>query len=324
MRGIVARKIVVLDGYTLNPGDLSWDGFAAIAPVEVHDRTDRSRVIAVAAGAEYVLTNKTPLDSAVLSQLPELRYIGVLATGYNVVDVAAAARRGITVSNIPSYGTASVAQHVFALLLELTNHVGFHATAVANGQWASSPDWCFTVSPLVELSEKTLGIVGFGRIGRQVAAIGHALGMQVLAFDSVTSNPPDFKDFGFASLDEVLSRSDVVSLHCPLFPETRGIINARTLSLMKPTAFLINTSRGPLVEERDLADALNDGRLAGAGLDVLSVEPPIDNPLIHAKNCLITPHIAWASRESRQRLMGLAVENLAAYMRGRPQNVVNG
>jgi glycerate dehydrogenase len=320
----MANKIVVLDGYTLNPGDLSWDGFNELAPIEVHERTEPSRVVERAGDAEFVLTNKVPLSAETMGQLPNLRYIGVLATGYNVVDVKAAKERGIPVCNIPTYGTASVAQHVFALLLELSNHVRIHADGVRAGRWTTNKDWCFTLAPMIELADKTLGIVGFGRIGRQVGVIGHALGMRVIAHDSVQTNPPPFQGFRFATLDDLLQESDVVSLHCPLFPDTQGLINARTLGSMKPTAFLINTSRGPLIVEQDLADALNEGRLAGAGLDVLSVEPPpATNPLLSAKNCLITPHIAWASRESRTRLMRLAVENFAAFLSGQPQNVVN-
>jgi glycerate dehydrogenase len=320
----MAKKIVVLDGYTLNPGDLSWDGFKNLAPIEVHERTEPSKVVERAKDAEFVLVNKVPLSADTLSQLPKLRYIGVLATGYNVVDIKAAKERGIPVCNIPTYGTASVAQHVFALLLELSNHVQIHADAVSAGQWTTNKDWCFTMKPMTELADKTLGIVGFGRIGRQVGEIGHAIGMRVIAHDAVQANPPAFRGFTFATLEVLLHESDVVSLHCPLFPETQGMINAKTLRSMKPSAFLINTSRGPLIVEQDLADALNEGRLAGAGLDVLSVEPPpATNPLLKAKNCIITPHIAWASKESRARLMDLAVENFAAFVKGRPQNVVN-
>jgi glycerate dehydrogenase len=319
----VAKKIVVLDGYTLNPGDLSWDGFRDLAPVDVHDRTEPANVVDRAREAEFLLTNKTPLNADILKQLPNLRYIGVLATGYNVVDVNAAKQQGVTVSNIPTYGTASVAQHVFALVLELCNHVRVHADAVRAGQWTTSKDWCFTLTPLVELADKTLGIVGFGRIGRQVGDIGHAFGMRVIAHDSVQTNPPAFAGFRFTSLNELLEQSDIVSLHCPLFPDTQGLINATTLRHMKQTAFLINTSRGPLIVEQDLADALNGDGLAGAGLDVLSVEPPVDNPLLRAKNCVVTPHIAWASRESRARLMQLAVGNLTAFISGQPRNVVS-
>lgn len=317
-------KIVVLDGYTLNHGDLTWDGFKKYASIEVYDRTEPGLILKRAGDAELVLTNKTPLSAETLRQLPKLKYIGVLATGYNCVDVKAARERGIPVSNIPTYGTASVAQHAFALLLELCNHVQPHADAVRAGEWSRNKDWCFTLTPLVELAEKTLGVVGFGRIGRQVGAIGHAMGMKVIAFDSVQTNPPPYPGFRWANLEELLKESDVVSLHCPLFAETQGMINAKTLRLMKPTAFLINNSRGPLIVDKDLADALDAGRLAGAGLDVLSVEPPpTDNPLLQAKNCIITPHTSWASKESRARLMQLAVDNLAAFLTGKPQNVVN-
>lgn len=319
----MAQKIVVLDGFTLNPGDLSWDGFSGLAPIEVHERTPPAAILERAAGAEFVLTNKTPLNADTIRALPDLRYIGVLATGYNVVDVKEAKARGVAVCNIPTYGTASVAQHVFALLLELSNHVQIHADAVRAGDWTSNKDWCFTLTPLIELANKTIGIVGFGRIGRQVGAIAHAMGMRVIAFDSVRTNAPDYPGFQFVELAELLQQSDVVSLHCPLFPETQGLVNSTTLQQMKKTALLINTSRGPLVVEQDLANALNEGRIAGAGLDVLSVEPPRDNPLLSAKNCIVTPHIAWATREARARLMQLAVDNLAAFIGGKPQNVVN-
>lgn len=317
-------RIVVLDGFALNPGDLSWDDFRPFGTLTVHDRTPASLIVERAADAACVLTNKTPLSAETLGRLPALRYIGVLATGYNVVDVTAARERGIVVSNIPTYGTASVAQHAFALILELANHVQVHADAVRAGEWTTNPDWCFTKTPLVELADKTLGIVGFGRIGRQTAAIGHALGMRILAHDASEAAPPDYDGFRFTSLDELLCDSDVVSLHCPLLPATQGLINARALGLMKPGAFLINTSRGPLVVDQDLADALNTGRIAGAGLDVLSVEPPpAGHPLIGARNCLITPHTAWASKESRGRLMELAVGNLAAFLGRAPTNVVS-
>lgn len=319
----MAKKIVVLDGFTLNPGDLSWAAFESLAPIEVHPRTAPADIVAHAAGAEFVLTNKTPLSEQTIDALPDLRYIGVLATGYNVVDVKAAQARGITVCNIPTYGTASVAQHVFALLLELTNHARAHADAVRAGEWTGNQDWCFTVAPLMELAHKTLGVVGFGRIGRQVAAIGDAMGMRIIAHDSVQTSPPPYDGFAFVPLDDLLRQADVVSLHCPLFPATQGLINAESLRLMKPSSLLINTSRGPLIVEQALADALNAGRLAGAGLDVLSVEPPRDNPLLAARNCVITPHVAWASREARSRLMELAVGNLTAFTRGQPVNVVS-
>jgi glycerate dehydrogenase len=255
--------------------------------------------------------------------LPSLRYIGVLATGYNVVDVQAAQRHGITVTNIPTYGTASVAQFVFALLLELCHHVGMHADAVRAGEWSRNADWSFWKSPLTELAGKTMGIVGFGRIGRATGRIADAMGMRVIANDAVEYHAPLYPGFRWAPVEELLRESDVISLHAPLFPETRGMINARTLALMKPGAFLINTSRGPLVVDQDLADALNAGRIAGAGLDVLSLEPPAEtNPLLSARHCLVTPHIAWATVEARSRLMELTIENLSAFLGGTPQNVI--
>jgi glycerate dehydrogenase len=307
-------KITVLDGYCLNAGDLSWDPLRAFGEVEVFDRTPADQAVERAAGSAIVLTNKTPLPAAALDQLPDLRYIGVLATGYNVIDIEAAKRKGIVVSNVPTYGTASVAQFVFALLLELCHHVRLHADAVRAGEWTRSPDWCFSKSPLVELEGKTMGIVGYGRIGRQTARIAEAFGMPVLWWDK----PP-----GLSSLDDLLQQSDVISLHVPLSEETRGMINAHTLALMKPTAILINTSRGPLIQETDLAAALNSGRIAGAALDVLSMEPPpLENPLLAARNCLITPHMAWATTEARRRLMTSVIENVTAFLNGRPKNVV--
>ena len=317
-------KIVVLDGYTLNPGDLTWEGLEALGTLEVHERTDPSRVVQRSQSAELLLTNKTPLRAETLEQLKDLRYIGVLATGYNIVDVKAARELGIPVSNIPTYGTASVAQFAFALLLELCHHVGLHSDAVRAGEWASSKDWCFWHTPLVELAGKTMGVVGFGRIGRDVGRIADALGMRVIAHDSVQTNPPSYPGFRWVRLEELLRESDVVSLHCPLFPETEGLINAQRLRLMKPTAFLINNSRGPLTVDQDLADALNAGKLAGAAVDVLSAEPPAaTNPLLTAKNCLVTPHISWATKEARSRLMGLAVDNVKSFLAGKPRNVVN-
>jgi glycerate dehydrogenase len=316
-------RIVVLDGYCLNPGDLSWDALRAFGDVEVYDRTPADQVETRAKGAALVLTNKTPLSADALASLPELRYIGVLATGYNVVDVAAANARGITVCNIPTYGTASVAQFVFALLLELCHHVGMHSDAVRAGEWSRNPDWCFWKSPLVELAGKTMGFVGFGRIGRATARIADALGMKVIANDAVETDAPTYIGFRWAGVEELLRDSDVVSLHVPLFPETKHMINARSLELMKPSAFLINTSRGPLVQDQDLADALNAGRIAGAALDVLSVEPPAEtNPLLTAKHCLVTPHIAWATLEARARLMEIAMANISAFLNGNPQNVI--
>jgi glycerate dehydrogenase len=316
-------KITVLDGYALNPGDLTWDGLRKFGEVEVFDRTMVDEVAQRAAGAAIVLTNKTPLPDYVIRQLPELRCIGVLATGYNVVDVEAAKERGVVVTNIPTYGTASVAQFVFALLLELCHNVKIHAEAVRAGEWSRSLDWSFWKSPLMELAGKTMGIVGFGRIGRAAGRIADAFGMRVLACDTYQGDAPLYTGFRWATLEEALRESDVVSLHSPLFPETRGMIHAGTLALMKPSAFLINTSRGPLVVDQDLADALNEGRLAGAGLDVLSIEPPLDNnPLLHARNCLVTPHIAWATREARSRLMEIAVDNVSGFLAGTPRNVI--
>jgi len=316
-------KIAILDGYCLNPGDLSWDAFRQFGVVEVFDRTPAEDVVARARGAEAVLVNKTPLTRQSMEQLPALRYVGVLATGYDNVDVEAAHQRRIVVANIPTYGTASVAQFVFALLLELCHNVKLHSDAVRAGEWSRHPDWSFWKSPLVELSDKTMGIVGFGRIGRQTARIADALGMRVIANDTFHGEAPQYKEFQWGSLEEVLRDSDVVSLHSPLFPETHGMINAAALGLMKPTAFLINTSRGALVVDQDLADALNAGRIAGAALDVVSGEPPgAGNPLLSARNCLVTPHIAWATREARSRLLASALENLAAFVRGEPRNVV--
>jgi glycerate dehydrogenase len=316
-------KIVVLDGYCLNPGDLSWDALRAFGEVVVYDRTPPAEAEARAQGAEIVLTNKTPLPADVLARLTGLRYIGVLATGYNIVDVQAARAHGITVCNIPTYGTASVAQFVFALLLELCHRVGAHSDAVRAGEWSANPDWCFWKSPLVELAGKTMGIVGFGRIGRATGRIADALGMRVIANDAMQTNAPAWDGFRWVGVDELLRESDVVSLHVPLFAETKHMINAGTLTLMKRSAFLINTSRGPLVADQDLADALNAGTIAGAGLDVLSMEPPdTANPLLAARNCVVTPHIAWATREARSRLMDIAVANISDFLSGNPRNVI--
>ena len=317
-------KIVVLDGYCLNTGDLSWSALEKLGQVEVHERTPPSLALERSAGAEVLFTNKTLLPREALSRLPGLRYIGVLATGYNIVDVKAARDHGITVTNIPTYGTASVAQFAFALLLELCHNVKLHSDAVRAGEWSRNADWSFWKAPLVELAGKTMGVVGFGRIGRQTGRIADAMGMRVIANDAVQSNPPAYDGFRWAAVEELLSESDVVSLHCPLFPETQGLMNAQRLRLMKRSAFLLNTSRGPLVVDQDLADALNHGVIAGAGLDVLSVEPPLEtNPLLSAKNCLVTPHIAWATKEARSRLMEAAMENLEAFLRGEARNVVN-
>jgi len=307
-------KIVVLDGYCLNPGDLSWGALEQLGEVMVYDRTPEELILERAAGAEVILTNKTPLDRGSLGALPGLRYIGVLATGYNVIDAGAAREQGIVVTNVPAYGTDSVAQLTIALLLELCHHVGMHSEAVRSGAWTASQDWSFWKTPQMELAGKTLGCVGFGRIGSQTARIAEALGMRVLVHSRSRG----------VSLDALLEQSDVVSLHCPLFPETRGMIGASQLQRMKPSAFLLNTSRGPLVVEQELADALNAGTIAGAGVDVLSVEPPAGgSPLFAARNCIVTPHIAWATREARARLLEIAAGNVAAFAVGAPENVVN-
>jgi len=313
-------KIVVLDGYCLNPGDLNWNGLQALGALTLHDRTAATETAARIDGAEAVFTNKTALTAELLREAESLRYVGVLATGYNIVDVGAARERGITVTNIPTYGTASVAQHAFALLLELTQHVGLHEQAVRAGEWSSNADWCFSKTPLIELSDKTLGIVGYGRIGRATAQIGRAFGMKILAADAIQNAT----DVEWRTVGDLLREADVVSLHCPLTPETSGLMNAERLQMMKPSAFLLNTSRGPLIVNQDLADALNTGVIAGAGLDVLDVEPPKQgNPLIGAKNCIVTPHMAWATKEARARLMDIAVENLRAFLAGTPANLVS-
>ncbi len=310
--------ITVLDGFTLNPGDLSWSDLAAFGNLTVHERTPPEQVLERCLESDIVLTNKTALPGEVIRALPALRFIGVLATGYNVVDVAAAAERGISVSNVPGYAASSAAQAVFSLLLELATRTGDHARAVAEGRWTRSQDFCFWDSPLVELDGLTLGIVGFGNIGQSVARIARAFGMRVL----VCSRRPVEGEEN-VSLDALFSRSDVVSLHCPLTEEPRHLVNAERLGRMRPHAFLINTGRGPLVDEQALAEALERGQIAGAGLDVLSSEPPPEgHPLLGAKNCLITPHIAWATKAARTRLMGVAVENVRAFLEGRPQNLV--
>jgi len=315
-------KIVVLDGHTMNPGDLSWEDLERLGECAVYERTPPERVVERAAGAEIVLTNKVVLDGAVMARLPALKYIGVLATGYNVVDTAAARERGIVVTNVPAYSTRSVAQLVMALVLELAHHVGHHARTVREGRWTASKDFAYWDWPLVELDGLVMGIVGFGQTGRAVADLARAFGMRVLVHTRTPTAGPGVE---FVDLETLLRQSDVVSLHCPLTPETEGLVNAKRLVLMKPTAFLINTSRGPVVNERDLADALNSGRIAGAGLDVLSTEPPkADNPLLAAKNCFITPHTAWATHAARERLMRTVVENVQAFLAGRPQNIVNG
>jgi glycerate dehydrogenase len=316
-------NIVVLDGYTLNPGDLSWDALKQLGPCTIHDRTPPEQVVERARAAEVVLTNKALLPRETIAALPKLKYIGVLATGYNVVDIEAAKERGISVANIPDYGTHSVAQFTFALLLELAHHIGHHAQTVRDGRWVRSADFCYWDFPLIELHGLTFGVIGFGKIGRATAKLADAFGMKLLVH--TRTRPADLPaHYEFTSLDDLLSRSDVVSLHCPLTPENKQFINAERLARMKPTAFLLNTSRGPLLDEAAVAAALNAGKIAGAAVDVVSIEPPkADNPLLTAKNCLVTPHIAWATRAARARLMDIAVENIRAFIAGKPQNVVN-
>ena len=314
-------KIVVLDGYTANPGDLSWEALDALGTLTVHDRTAEAEIVPRARGAEIVLTNKTVLSRDVIAALPGLKCICVLATGYNVVDVAAAKEHGVVVCNVPEYSTPNVAQAVFALILELTNRTGHHDRTVHEGRWAACDDFCYWDGDLVELAGLTLGIVGYGRIGAAVARIGAAFGMQILAHRRSGSGTVEGGEH--ASLDRVFRESDVVSLHCPLTPDTKDLVNAARLATMKRTAFLINTARGALVNEADLAAALDAGTIAGAGLDVLTVEPPpASNPLLTAKNCVITPHIAWATRNARRRLIEVTAANVQAFLAGQPRNVV--
>ena len=317
-------KIVVLDGYALNPGDLSWTGMEALGELTVYERTSPSEVLERSAGAEVLITNKTVITAEHMVALPQLKYIGVLATGYNVVDIDEARNRGIVVTNIPAYSTASVAQMVFAHMLNITQRVGYYATENANGRWTNSVDFCYWDTDLVELDGKKMGIVGLGNIGRATARIALAFGMEVLVVTSKEQSalPEGMKK---VTLDELFAQSDVVSLHCPLTPDTKEMVNAARLQTMKPSAILINTGRGPLVNEQDLADALNEGRIAAAGLDVLSVEPSVTgNPLLGARNCFITPHIAWATKEARIRLMDIAVNNLKSYQEGIIINNVAG
>jgi glycerate dehydrogenase len=317
-------KIVVLDGYTLNPGDLRWDKLFALGEVVMYDRTPSDKILERSTGAEVLITNKTPLTEEIMKSLPDLKYIGVLATGFNVVDTIAAKKRNIIVTNVPAYSTMSVVQLVFALLLELCHHVQKHSDSVMDGKWTQSPDFSYSDFPLIELSGKTFGIIGFGTIGKKVADIATVFGMDIIASSSHHTDQSERKNFRWAEINELLEQADVVSLHCPLTPETKGLINAESLKKMKSSAFLINTSRGPVVVEQDLADALNNGIIAGAGIDVLSSEPPsIDNPLFKARNCIITPHIAWATKGARVRLMDTAVNNLAAFINGKPINVVS-
>lgn len=314
-------KIIVTDGYTLNPGDLSWSAIEALGELTVYDRTKPEEIVDRCRDANIILTNKVPFNEATLAQLSHLKMIGVTATGYNIIDVQAAAKKGIVVCNVPAYGTDSVAQHTIALLLELTNQVGKHAASVAAGDWARSADFSYQLAPITELAGKTLGIIGWGNIGQQTARIAQAFGMELLYYN------PSKKENAFAQwapLPELFAKADLVSLHCPLKPDNIGFVNKKLIEVMKPGACIINTSRGQLINEQDLADALNNGRIAGAALDVLSVEPPSpQNPLLSAKNCIITPHISWISKEARQRVMETTVANVEGFLNKKPVHVVS-
>lgn len=319
-------KIVVLDGYTVNPGDLSWDALSELGELTVYDRTsltDENEIIQRIGDAQIVYTNKTPLTRSVLDACPTVKFIGVLATGYNVVDCACAKEKGIPVTNVPAYGTAAVGQFAIALLLEICHHIGHHNDSVHRGDWANSVDFCYWHYPLIELDGKTMGIIGFGKIGQVTGRIAKAMGMRILAAGSrPTEEGRAIAEY--VDMDTLLAQSDVIALHCPLFPETQGIINKDTIAKMKDGVILINNSRGPLIVEQDLFNALESGKVAAAGLDVMSSEPvKADNILLKAKNCIITPHISWASKECRQRIMDCAVKNLQAYLGGAPVNVVN-
>jgi len=317
-------NIVCLDGYTLNPGDNPWDAVEALGTLTVHDRTPVDQIVERAADADVILTNKAPLSAETLAQLPKLKFISVLATGFNIVDVAAARQRGIAVSNVPIYSTDSVAQYVFAVLLTHCHHAAAHDQAIRDGQWRPGGDFAFWNTPLIELVGKVIGIVGFGRIGQRVGELAHAFGMEVWANKRTPGDPPGYEPFAWKSVEEIFAGADVVTLHCPQTPENTGMVNKALLETMKPTAVFLNAARGGLINEADLAAALNEERLAFAGLDVLCAEPiAADNPLRDAKNCLMTPHIAWATLEARRRLMATTAENVAAFQQGEPINVVN-
>jgi len=314
-------NIVILDGQTVNSGDLSWAPIEELGSLTVYPRSKAEEILDRAKSADAILINKAPISKETLTQLPKLKYIGILATGYNSVDTKAARERNIPVCNAAGYGTDSVAQHVFALLLELCNHVALHNEHTHSGGWTKSPDWTYRLKPMLELAGKTLGIIGLGRIGQATARVGQGFGMNIIAHNR---SPKDISGIEMTSLDDVFLRSDVISLHSPLTEENREFVNKERLALMKSTAFLINTGRGPLIEEKALADALSEQRIAGAGLDVLAIEPPsMDNPLFQAPNCLITPHNAWGTRECRERLIQIAADNLSAFEQGSPKNVVN-
>lgn len=320
-------KIVILDGYTENPGDLSWGELEKLGELTVYDRTpfeNTGEIIQRIGDAEIVITNKTPITRETMDSCTNIKYIGMLATGYNVVDYKAAKEKGIPLCNIPSYGTDAVGQFAIALLLEICHHIGHHDQAVHDGRWEQNQDWCFWDYPLMELAGKTMGIIGYGRIGQSTGRIAQALGMNVLACDAYKNAELESAACHYVDLDELLSGSDVIALHCPLFPETEGIINRDSIAKMKDGVIILNNSRGPLIVEKDLADALTSGKVYAAGLDVVSTEPIRgDNPLLNAPNCIITPHISWASKESRQRLMDIAADNVKAFLAGKPQNVVN-
>jgi glycerate dehydrogenase len=314
-------KIVVTDGYTLNPGDLSWQSIEAFGELTIYERSPENSLIERCREAKIILSNKTVFRKETLDQLPKTKLISVLAAGYNVIDIKAAREKGIAVCNAPGYGTATVAQHTIALLLELTNHVGLNAASVANGEWLTAKDWCYGKTTIIELAGKTLGIVGFGNIGEKVAEIATALGMKIIYY-SANKKAPRLAEF--VDLETLFQQSDVISLHCPLKPDNYQFVNKEMLQLMKPSAFLINTARGQLINEQDLADALNKIQIAGAALDVLSKEPPDkSNPLLSAKNCMITPHNAWMSKEARKRILDITAKNIEAFLRSKPVNVVN-
>ncbi|MCQ2239395.1 MAG: D-2-hydroxyacid dehydrogenase [Bacteroidaceae bacterium] len=316
-------KIVVLDGFAANPGDISWESLQQLGECVIYDRTSPAELMERAAGAEVLLTNKVIISAEAMKNLPQLKYVGVLATGYNVVDIKAAAELGIIVTNVPAYSTYSVAQMVFAHLLNITHHVAHHADAVRQGRWSSNPDFCFWDYPLIELMGLKMGVVGLGNTGTATAKIAQAMGMEVHAY---TSKAQDQLPEGFqkSTLEDLFKECDVISLNCPLTENTKHLVNAERLALMKPTAILINTGRGPLVNDQDVADALNEGRIQAFAADVMTVEPPsADNPLLSAKNCFLTPHVAWATTAARQRLMQIAVANVKAFQEGKPQNVIN-
>lgn len=317
-------KIVVLDGYTLNPGDITWEKLEKLGELKVYDRSREDQIIERVGEAEVVFTNKTPLSKDALKKMNHLKFIGVLATGYNVVDVDAAKKLGIVVTNIPTYGTDAVSQMAIALLLGICHHVGEHSESVKRGEWSNNLDWCYWNYPLIELAGKIMGIIGYGRIGQATGRIAQALGMNVIAYDQYKNQSLESNTMKYVELDELMAKSDVITLHCPLFESTRGIINKNTISQMKDGVKIINNSRGPLIVEEDLAEALNSGKVGAAAVDVVSTEPiKMDNPLLKAKNCIITPHISWAPKESRERLLNIAIENLEQFLAKVPINVVN-